>query len=681
MTVHVLVTARQRSAAANLAHVIDEARASLAFGPDLDFDAMIWALPRDRGRHPSMNNARALYFSRNPPDGKRTYVHHTKRAEADSPLAQPFGDFMKAYVRLADANKARKMLGDYGNMIRAGRWLHDVMEPKGHDPCRLTTDDFASAFAAFEAGGPKDAARYAMGSHLSRLASFVTRRGIALAPIDFPNPVSGKVLAGHRRGGADVEAARAAKLPSDAVLDALADIASRVENDTDVVLMRTIELMVCAPWRIHEVLAMPADCEVTRELTEKGEPLIDAFGKPVVGYGLRYHGGKGHGWDIKWIPTAMVDVAKRAVADLRRITEPSRAVARWLAAHPGRAWVPEPWTGANPDMILGTNEVSLIVKGEKDPIAGRDFIVKNGLPHRRFGAAYEVRLGDVEAELLSRMGEISEGHEGVRREDHLLILPAGFFGTRWLRRPTVVRFLAYYEIQNCLTGRANVASIFERFGHVDAEGVPLRMTSHALRHWLNTLAQDGGASQVDIARWSGRKTVEQNAAYNHLSGVALAEKARALMEVGSVKGAIADMADRLPPVDRADFLKAGISTAHTTDLGMCVNDWSLAPCHHHGSCADCCDHLVVKGDATQRSRAETLLAETDFLLGKAREEMAEESFGASNWVAHQERMQAGLKAVLAVHDDPAVADGTLVQANPRGALRGPLRMLGEADPT
>ncbi|MGV7750590.1 hypothetical protein PJM50_30525, partial [Mycobacterium kansasii] len=61
--------------------MIEEARASQAFGPDLDFDAMIWALPRDRGRHPSMNNARALYFSRNPPDGRRTHVHHTKRAD------------------------------------------------------------------------------------------------------------------------------------------------------------------------------------------------------------------------------------------------------------------------------------------------------------------------------------------------------------------------------------------------------------------------------------------------------------------------------------------------------------------------------------------------------------------------------------------------------------------------
>lgn len=678
MTVHVLVTSRQRTAAGNLEHVVTEARESLGLGTHLDFDAMIWPLPRDRARHPSMNTPRALYFSRNPPGGKRTHVHHTKRAESDLPLAQPFSDFLKAYVRLADANKPRKMLGDYGNMIRAGRYLHDVLEPKGFDPCLLTTDDFARSFAAFEVGGPKDAARYAMGSHLSRIAMFVGRRGIAMAPIDYPNPVSGAVLAGHHRMGGDVDKARDAKLPSDAVLDALADIASRVETDQDIVLMRTIELLVCAPWRIHEVLALPADCEVTQDLTEMGEPVLDAEGRPAAAYGLRYHGGKGHGWDTKWIPSAMVDVAKRAVADIRRVTEPSRATARWLSAHPGRAWVPEPWTNANPDTIVGTNDISTIVFGEPDPIRGRDFIVKNGIPHARIGWRYEVRLGDIEAELLRRMGEIPEGHEGVAREKHLLLVPAGFFSEGRIARAAVVRFLAYYEIQNFLSGRMNVRSVFERFGHVDAAGTPLRMTSHQLRHWLNTLAQRRGMTQVDIARWSGRRSVEQNVAYNHMTGVELAEKAREMMDGGLMKGAVADMAERLPPVDREEFLKSQIATAHTTDLGMCINDWSLAPCHHHGSCADCCDHLVIKGDAAQRGRAATLLAETEYVLGKAREEMADESFGASNWVAHQERMQAGLRTILGVHDDPDVTDGTLVQANPTGAIRGPRRLLDDA---
>ncbi len=49
VTVYTLVTARQRTAAANLEHVIEEARSILGLGPDLDFEAMVWPLPRDRG--------------------------------------------------------------------------------------------------------------------------------------------------------------------------------------------------------------------------------------------------------------------------------------------------------------------------------------------------------------------------------------------------------------------------------------------------------------------------------------------------------------------------------------------------------------------------------------------------------------------------------------------------------
>ena len=36
----------------------------------------------------------------------------------------------------------------------------------------------------------------------------------------------------------------------------------------------------------------------------------------------------------------MVDVAKRAIADIRRITNPVRRDAAWMRKHPGRANVP-----------------------------------------------------------------------------------------------------------------------------------------------------------------------------------------------------------------------------------------------------------------------------------------------------------------------------------------------------
>jgi IS5 family transposase len=98
-----------------------------------------------------------------------------------------------------------------------------------------------------------------------------------------------------------------------------------------------------------------------------------------------------------------------------------------------------------------------------------------------------------------------------------------------------------------------------------------------------------------------------------------------------------------------------------TDIGACVQDWSMAPCPSHGACAGCGDHLVVKGNATHKTRAERLLAEHESMLAQAKAEMDEGTLGASNWVAHNDKMVAGLKKTIAVHDDRGITDGSIVQ--------------------
>src|SRR3546814_4835682 len=65
------------------------------------------------------------------------------------------------------------------------------------------------------------------------------------------------------------------------------------------------------------------------------------------------------------------------------------------------------------------------------------------------------------------------------------------------------------------------------------------------------------------------------------------------------------------PSRRESFRETVIATAHTTDIGLCINDWSLVPCPNHGSCADCGDHLVEKGNNQQKARAEVLLGENE----------------------------------------------------------------------
>jgi hypothetical protein len=203
----------------------------------------------------------------------------------------------------------------------------------------------------------------------------------------------------------------------------------------------------------------------------------------------------------------------------------------------------------------------------------------------------------------------------------------------------------------------------------DAAGNAYAVRSHELRHFLNNAAQEGRLSQLDIARWSGRKQVGENSTYDHTGGIPLARSMRELLKTDAMRGPIADTFEKLPAVERQSFLKSRLSTVHMTDIGACVQDWSLAPCPNHGSCAGCGDHLVIKGDAKQRKRAEMLLKDYEPMVAAAENEVQEGTYGASNWVEHNRKLVDGLKRVIEVHDDASIPDGTPVQATPDASSR------------
>ncbi len=76
---------------------------------------------------------------------------------------------------------------------------------------------------------------------------------------------------------------------------------------------------------------------------------------------------------------------------------------------------------------------------------------------------------------------------------------------------SVIELMNHGHVADGLGGRSvyGVRSIFERHSFTEHDGSALRVTTHQFRHYLNTVAQAGGLSQLDIAKWSGRKDVRQ----------------------------------------------------------------------------------------------------------------------------------------------------------------------------
>lgn len=60
-------------------------------------------------------------------------------------------------------------------------------------------------------------------------------------------------------------------------------------------------------------------------------------------------------------------------------------------------------------------------------------------------------------------------------------------------------------------------NIYQRHPHLILQKTSLKFTSHQARHLLNTLAQEEHLSDLEISFWSGRRNVDQNKNYDHIS--------------------------------------------------------------------------------------------------------------------------------------------------------------------
>lgn len=616
----------------------------------VDFEDLVWKIPT---------------LTNHPGGQEYGRIHFTARLPKDdpnqTPMAKVFADFIKSLVKLDHHHRARKIT-NVRRLINVSRLLHEASADVGHDPCRFTTDTFRSAEQLSRTGTHHVKwHHHYVGTILEKLAKTLTAAGITPLPIEYVSKPDRL-----RAPPTDDDP----RLPEQGALSALARASQLVTTPSDILRMRIVELLLCGSWRINEILTLPADCEVFEPATRNGKPLLDAAGNQIQRYGLRFAGSKGFAGGIKWSTTAMSDVARRAISQIRELTAEARAVAEWMDRNPGRAWLTDGYRLSSPDRLLSRAELFAALRVKADTKL-EQFVRLNKIPRSpcsTFRAA-RFRVGDVEQALL-RLHKPILGEHVLPRSKYLLIIPRNFISTFKLPLPPVVDVVTYAQIADFLRSRGETKSIFERLDLRDESGKPYRLSTHQFRHFIDTVAAEGGLGEVERALWAGRATVQHNDVYDHEPPEQLARKARSLLAAGKMHGTIAETYCRLPPVDRAEFSLIHLATVHTTDIGLCFHDWGTAPCPHHGACATCRDCGIVKGDPMHRARIELLLHDEEMVLAKALFELGDGTYGASNWVEHHRRTAAGYRAMLAIHDDPGIEDGSIVQVKPEPARKG-----------
>lgn len=628
----------------NLDAFVDVCRCRVTvFGRDLPFDEDVWDITHvvDTGAKHSSNR---LVFS----------TLETCDTDAPQMMAATFKAFAKSYMRYQHG--LRKTTAVVGRMTALRLVESALREVTGtSDPTQINPQVLDRACqmakARYVAAGA-----YRAGLQIQLLWELMQRNRLARSRATWRNSLKRPV--GGQRVGKEFDRQREKLMPSEAALRALPKIFDMAVEPADVLVSSLVAMFCCAPERYTETLLLPNACEVRESRSDNGEPA----------YGWRWWPRKGAKPQVKWIPSSMQNVATLAVARIRALTEEARSVARWYEQHPGQIYLPETLSHLRGQEYLNMEEVTAVVFADSAPhTAGYNWCHYNRLPLTPGAKNHtRVRFDDVERTVLAKLPRgfpFIDPARKLRYSDALCVIQTNTLDTTSGRLRCVIEPVKHPHIHNRLGARSTsgVKSIFDRCGMVEPDGCPIRTSTKQFRHWLNTLAQTGGASQLDIALWSGRKDVRQNEVYDHESNENILARIRA--SVGEDSPSLGSLAivPRKTMIARIEFGNLKVPTAHTTDFGYCIHDYVMSPCQLHRDCINCDEDICVKGDKVRNASVRQALAESNRLREDAARAVARGDKGAAAWLDHHALTHSRLTKLVDIFDDPAVPPGSVIQ--------------------
>jgi hypothetical protein len=235
------------------------------------------------------------------------------------------------------------------------------------------------------------------------------------------------------------------------------------------------------------------------------------------------------------------------------------------------------------------------------------------------------------------------------------------------------------DLETYQEGKYARPSLFYRFDKNTESASTIKMTSHQFRHLLNTMGQRGGLSQSAIARWSGRADMKQNRVYDHMTEYELVDMLRAQDPSLSLIKPIEEIADQIAaklPMTRQEFNQLTIPTAHVTEYGYCVHDFTMSPCQRFRDCLNCTEQVCVKGDR-RLARLKERYEDVQRLTSEAEAEISEGTAGADRWYEIHHLTEMRLKELISILENPEIQDGAVVKLRNANEF-SPLRRAVEA---
>lgn len=630
-------------AAANLRGFVDMCRSKLTvFGADLPFQNDVW----------DVTEAVATKGK----GGKRERITFSNAATVDEKapamMREPFLSFARAYVRYMHGMRPTKSIH---NRMAALRAIEAVLLESGAapDPARIDSRVLNRA-AQIVSDRFSDGAAYRVGGQIEMVGTFLAENRLTSVPVRWRNPI--KRPSSAVRVGKEFDERRAEKMPSPAVLDALPRIFRIATEPVDVITVSVAAILLASPDRISEVLTLPEACEVREP--RKGKE--DA-------YGLRWWPAKGAEPMVKWLVPSMASVVEEALQKIRSATAEARRIAKWYEQHPGQLYLAADVAHLRGREWLSLTELAEIL-GIRDRVAANAWCKTAGVATETLegsGERLSVRFRDVESAVLGmlpRKFPVLDNVTGLKYSEALLVVRKNELGARRGTYRCMIEAVGIGQINTGLGSRVEHGheSIFTRFGFTEPDGSHIAVTSHQFRHYLNTLAQAGGLSQLDIAKWSGRRDIRQNEAYDHVTPGQMLQKIGDAVGGDQMFGPLAELPKKVL-IRRDEFARLVVPTLHTTDLGYCVHDYTASPCQLHMDCIHCQDLVCMKGDAKKEALLRQRLDEAKGLMDMAQAATTEGYSGSDRWLDHHRSTVDRLTQLCSIMDDPAVPDGAVIQ--------------------
>ncbi|WP_386282303.1 hypothetical protein [Sulfitobacter profundi] len=366
---------------------------------------------------------------------------------------------------------------------------------------------------------------------------------------------------------------------------AIAELFHVAEEPGDVFYSSILALMCCAPCRISELGSLPVDIEVVQGPTTGGDDGVQ------FKYGLRWWPVKGGKPQVKFIPKEMVPVAQQAIRQIKELTKDAREVAAQAISSDQIVL---------PDHLEHVREKGIVTSTEVARILGVSKLTKDMLQRLESVAYATYSFESLERYWRESLPNAWPIVSNLTKADYSECLTTHFvnqFNRLHTRKCLVQSFLPASLGRRLTPNNKGELNIFERNGVYLPDGSVPQITTHQIRHYLNTIAQRANVPQAHIARWSGRKLVMQNEDYDHtdLEGVvqSILSKGYSVNTDINAPEIVDDTQDTGPY--REALVRQSI---HSTPFGFCTSNLRMEPCDRVGACSTCTKLVCIAGHET-----------------------------------------------------------------------------------